>query len=282
MKKWLLALTMGGLLIYIVLQVVSSNRYLLKMDLGSDSSVSMQTMNVPENQLYRGHLILVNRDRALHHLGLATDIIKVSDYPQKMKGYSTLSHDIMLSQHVLEKFQEMISVALLKDNYQFILTSGYRDREEQASLFKEKGSDYALPAGFSEHNIGLSVDIGSVSQKMEYAPEGKWLQENAWNYGFILRYPTDKTAITGIQYEPWHFRYVGVPHSLIMKEKNWVLEEYIKFLQENNEIKVSVGDRKYEIRYYPYSENMTIDVPMDRHYELSGDNVGGIIVCYEV
>ena len=54
-----------------------------------------------------------------------------------------------------------------------------------------------------------------------------WLRENCWEYGFIIRYPADKTAITGISYEPWHIRYVGTEHSIIMRNENLCLEEYI-------------------------------------------------------
>ncbi len=79
---------------------------------------------------------------------------------------------------------------------------------------------------------------------MERAPEGKWIEENAWKYGFILRYPEDKTELTGIQYEPWHIRYVGLPHSAIMKEKNFVLEEYMDYLKEEKTISVSVNGEK--------------------------------------
>ncbi|MHA4899902.1 M15 family metallopeptidase, partial [Enterococcus faecium] len=77
---------------------------------------------------------------------------------------------------------------------------------------------------------------GSSLTKMERAPEGKWIAETAWNYGLILRYPEDKTALTGIQYEPWHIRYVGFPHSAIMKEKNFVLAESMDYLKEEKNI----------------------------------------------
>lgn len=82
------------------------------------------------------------------------------------------------------------------------------------------GADYALPAGHSEHNLGLALDVGSTQMKMDKAPEGEWIEENSWKYGFILRYPLDKTDVTGIQYEPWHIRYVGLPHSAIIREMN--------------------------------------------------------------
>src|SRR5690606_37126897 len=133
---------------------------------------------------------------------------------------------------------------------------------------------------YSEHNLGLSLDIGSTQQKIENSPEGNWIEKNSWKYGFILRYPKDKTDITGIQYEPWHIRYVGLPHSAIMKEKNLVLEEYLEYLKRKKRISVSVNERKYIITYYTISEGRTINIPDNSHYELSGDNMGGVIVTH--
>jgi zinc D-Ala-D-Ala carboxypeptidase len=104
------------------------------------------------------------------------------------------------------------------------------------------------------------------------------LKKNAWSYGFILRYPRDKSAITGIQSEPWHFRYVGLPLSAIMQEKNLVLEQYLDFLKEKKTFTTTIDHQSYEISYYPVSNNTTIPVPADGHYEISGDNMDGVIV----
>ena len=85
---------------------------------------------------------------------------------------------------------------LEKMAYSILMSSGYRDFKEQSKLYKEMGSDYALPAGYSEHNLGLSLDVGSTQKKMEKAPEGKWIEENVWKHGFVLRYPKNKSNIT--------------------------------------------------------------------------------------
>ena len=82
----------------------------------------------------------------------------------------------------------------------------------------------ALP-GCSEHESGLCVDIDSLdSQEMQLYWE--WLKRNSWRFGYVLRYPKDREHITGIGYEPWHFRYVGENLAAILHEKNWTLEEY--------------------------------------------------------
>ncbi|WP_249685837.1 D-alanyl-D-alanine carboxypeptidase family protein, partial [Bacillus velezensis] len=77
----------------------------------------------------------------------------------------------------------------------------------------EMGSDFRSSAGYSEHRLGLTLDVGSTQKKMEKALEGKWIEENVWKHGLVLRYPKNKSHIIGIQDEPWHIRYVVVPHS---------------------------------------------------------------------
>src|SRR5690348_3295425 len=115
---------------------------------------------------------------------------------------------------------------------------------------------------------------------MSHAPEGKWLKKNAWSYGFILRYPEDKTAVTGIQFEPWHFRYVGLPHSVIMHDRGWTLEEYLAALKEQHTLTALVDGVSYEVDYYTASPSgeTAISVPADGAYTVSGDNDDGIIV----
>jgi D-alanyl-D-alanine carboxypeptidase len=183
-----------------------------------------------------------------------------------------------LSEDIARRFLEMITAAEKEGVRNFTINSGFRDFDEQTVLYQEMGSAYALPAGYSEHNLGLALDVGSTRMKMVDAPEGKWIEENAWKYGFILRYPKDKTAITGIQYEPWHIRYVGLPHSVIMKERNFALEEYLEFLKEQKSITTTIHGEKYVISYYPVTIDTTIQMPSNLHWEISGNNMDGVIV----
>ena len=103
--------------------------------------------------------------------------------------------------------------------------------EEEAK--KEAATRVAIP-GTSEHHLGLAVDINSVETSFENTKAFKWLQKNAENYGFVLRYPKDKKAITKIIYEPWHYRYVGVEHAKEMNRLGLCLEEYIDLLNDQN------------------------------------------------
>lgn len=91
--------------------------------------------------------------------------------------------------------------------------------------------EYINKPGASDHNLGLAVDFNNVDNNFEDLKGFEWLQENAENYGFILRYPKDKEDITKISYESWHWRYVGEEHAKKMNELNMCLEEYIEYLQ---------------------------------------------------
>lgn len=244
------------------------------------TSKSIKKIKLTKEDIYQGNLLLVNNEYPVHQESIKSDVVNLFTHKESSKGYGLLDNEIKLSEEIADKFSEMIAAAGKKGGRDFVITSGYRDLDEQARLYKEMGSDYALPAGHSEHNLGLSLDVGSTQTKMDKAPEGKWIEKNAWKYGFILRYPMDKTDITGIQYEPWHIRYVGLPHSVVMQEKNLDLEEYLDYLKEEKKISISVNGKKYTISYYSISQNETIEieVPADEQYELSGDNIDGVIV----
>ena len=124
-------------------------------------------------------------------------------------------------------------------NYQNYLASGLSEEEARA-----KTEEYIALPNASEHTTGLAVDITSTAlanqegssglfPDLENYPEGLWLKENAPKYGFVLRYPKAKEAITGINFEPWHFRYVGVENAIYMTENNLTLEEYVALLKQN-------------------------------------------------
>ncbi|WP_430204110.1 M15 family metallopeptidase [Paenibacillus lautus] len=248
-------------------------------DTQSNPPSAVQTIRVTDEQVTRGNLVLVNKDHPLDQGAVPKDIVTLFENKDLMHGYVVLDNTIRLSRSVAEKFGDMVEAAGEDGVNRFMISSGYRDEGEQEQLYREKGSDYALPPGYSEHNLGLSMDIGSTQQSIDRSPEGKWLKEHAWAHGFILRYPEDKTEITGIQYEPWHFRYVGQPHSMIMKELNLTLEEYLDYLKEQSSYRTTVDGKEYEIKYVPVtSKDMEIEIPAGSEYEISGNNIDGIIV----
>ncbi len=103
----------------------------------------------------------------------------------------------------------------------------YKNQGYSTAQAKVKAATIIMPPGSSEHNLGYAMDIVCVDEWFEDTKEFKWLQKNAANYGFIMRYPKDKQHITKVTYEPWHWRYVGVDAAKAIKSSGLTLEEYM-------------------------------------------------------
>jgi len=161
------------------------------------------------------------------------------------------------------------------------LNSIYRDYETQKELY-ESATDkrFVQRPNHSEHQTGLAVDITAIGVTQDIfgkSKEGQWLAANSWKYGFILRYPEGKEHITGIAYEPWHFRYVGLIHAWFIQENNIVLEEYINFLKEHEGFIAKKFDREYIVLYQVPIDG-TLNIPKTQYYNVSNDNTGGYII----
>lgn len=139
-----------------------------------------------------------------------------------------------------------------------------------------------------DRDTGYSFDIGLITSTGEVVAyltkHNEWMVANSWQYGFILRYPSDKTAITGIDYAPHHFRYVGRMHAQIMHENNFCLEEYLAFLRsytmDTAGYAYTFEGQTYTLYYVPAdsSGETTVTLPKGAAYTVSGDNQGGFIL----
>ena len=174
--------------------------------------------------------VLVNKNNKLDKFYKPNDLVKLSELYSNKDKY--MRRDAALN------FEKMSRDALL-DGYKIVAVSTYRSYFYQQELFnyyvKIMGIKKALKAsakeGHSEHQTGLSVDVmGSNNDynNFEKTPEFKWMMNNAYKYGFILRFPKGKEHITGFKYEPWHYRYVGKKIAKIIYRNNITLEEYKK------------------------------------------------------
>ena len=172
----------------------------------------------------------------------------VSPPPEIPKKFASLQAepDTMMA------FEALYNAAFEATGQKLILQSGYRSYQTQADLFNRRVNDLissgmsreaakqavaktTQPPGKSEHQLGVSMDMGHTTaqeQAFDKTKLGKWVHENAHEYGFILRYPKDKVDITGIDYEPWHFRYVGIGHAEYIFESKICLEEYVNLQKE--------------------------------------------------
>lgn len=140
----------------------------------------------------------------------------------------------------IEPELEEMFVAALQDDVTLKICSAYRGVSQQGGLYHPEryasGSPVSVqPAGESEHHTGLALDIvtptyQSLDKGFTKTPAYAWLTKNAWKYGFVLRYPKDKEPVTGVIFEPWHFRYVGKEYAKAIYVKQLCLEEYRQIL----------------------------------------------------
>lgn len=179
------------------------------------------------------NLILVNRDYAIP-----------DNYELEL---TELSNGKKVDSRIYPDLQKMFDDARLSGLHLFV-REGYRTWEEQQAImderikeYKEEGyskqeakqlaEEYVAEPGTSEHQLGIAVDINADISGSSSDAVYAWLDGNAYKYGFIKRYPSDKTGITGVNNEPWHYRYVGEEAAKEMKDKNLCLEEYIDQLK---------------------------------------------------
>ena len=159
-----------------------------------------------------------------------------------------LRNDQAVDERIYPDLQAMFDDAR-SEGISIIVTSSYRSYEDQVEIMerfirdfenqgysheeaKEKAEAQVNRPGYSEHQLGIGIDINSEDSSVQSSDHAwRWLHENAWKYGFIQRYPADKTEITHVINEPWHYRYVGKEAAQIMTENNWCLEEYLETLR---------------------------------------------------
>ena len=165
------------------------------------------------------------------------DLVKVE------KGYYVFNVSEM-KKEAFNAFKDMADAARL-DNIYFYISSGYRSYDLQEKIYsnylkkdtKENVDSYSSRSGFSDHQIGLSCDIRTKDinfDNFKDSKESSWLIDNAYKYGFILRYPEGKDDITGYMYESWHYRYVGLEASYVIHETGITFDEYYAYYVENN------------------------------------------------
>lgn len=194
------------------------------------------TASVSGNDLLHREILLVNKDNRLpedYEVTLLTLPDRVNRAAEeayeplcdmlKAGQKEGLSFEICSSYRDVERQQE-----LLDEDINILMKQGYSYEEAYEEVTKE-----TMPPGYSEHSTGLAFDIVSLGYQMlddgqEKTKENKWLQEHCAEYGFILRYPKGKEDITSINYESWHFRYVGKEAAEYIMENGITLEEYLE------------------------------------------------------
>lgn len=205
----------------IVLVLAVATTATLWLQLGGRSAIAGQAGSAPA----KSAVLLVNADHPLPQrfatprLVALTGTLPVSG--RQVKVATTISKPLV----------SLFAAANKAGFTGLYVASGYRSAAEQQQLWDESSDrSYVQRPGHSEHQTGLAVDLADLkagAKGLHRSPAGHWLADNSWRYGFVLRYPTGKKSITGIAYEPWHFRYVGRQVAETCHTNDWVLEEYV-------------------------------------------------------
>ena len=172
-------------------------------------------------------ILLVNADNPLPENYSPESFVKL--YDKKDRHFQLANADIEICKTVFDAMDAMFAAAQKDGVDGFIITSGYRSYEKQAEVFANSTPGIAAEPGKSEHETGLAFDVTAYGdESFELTSQFEWLSEHCAEYGFIIRYPQGKEDITGVPFEPWHYRYVGREHALAIMSEGITLEEYLE------------------------------------------------------
>ncbi len=238
-----------------------------------------------------GDLILVSADHE-YDFEANADLELVNIKETQTYDYPVDKDEFMLARKAMSSLDAMIrDCDEAMGSSLTSVSSAWRSKEYQQSVWDEYeelyGEEYvtkyvAVP-GCSEHHTGLALDLGITYEDgsagtFSESENAVWMAQNAYRYGFVRRYAEDKTAITGISNEAWHFRYVGQPHATYMTQHNECLEEYLEDLRGHTSpsepLETEAAGHAYKVFY---TSEETIEEP-DGEWTVSGDNAGGFIV----
>lgn len=243
----------------------------------------MRTRRIPLEGVHRGPLILVNRRFPVRGEDPALEEV---------------AEGVQLERHCAQALDCLLRAVDTGESVTAV--SGWRSRKEQEQIYTQSLADsgeqftrqfVALP-GHSEHETGLAIDLGLTQPEMDlicpafpYSGICQEVRNRAAAFGFVERYPAGKEAVTGIAHEPWHFRYVGLPHAVLMTRAGWTLEEYHEEVKghpmgEAEPLTCEVQGRCYRVWYIEASQaqELWLSLGEGEGYTLSGDNETGYVL----
>ena len=235
------------------------------------------------DDIHSGQLILVNNDNR-YTFPANLSLLRIYDNTTLGHIYRPVSGDYKLEATALQALDAMmLKYYEFDDEASFAISSAYRTLEDQAAL----PSTDILP-GHSDHHTGYCVAI-QYSDRTDLESD-HWFYQNCYKYGFVVRYPEDKASVTGVSGYKHCFRYVGIAHATYMKQNNLCMEEYLDFLKDNynssaKRLSIAAADGiNYEVYYTPASgqDVITLDIPSNYSYTVSGDNRSGFIVTVKM
>jgi zinc D-Ala-D-Ala carboxypeptidase len=284
-------------------------------DEGSAGLENTQTVTINSSTLCEGGLMLVNNWHSLPEYFSTLDLVGIGT----ASGWSIPVQDqtVQIFPDAYNALKAMYDAATAEGMKDYIVWEGYRTNEYQTELFTsrmdalstkysgtilvEKVKETIAYPGTSEYQTGLSVRIGLYNkddpavkdQPLQNTPQGDWLENNSWKYGYIFRFPSkdfpnsqweDKSYKTGFTLALNIYRYVGKPHAVAMKIMGFCLEEYVEFLMKYPHITIyENGVLRYEIVRINVKQQTAYDLPItsiSSEYTASIDNMGGVVMAY--
>ncbi len=246
----------------------------------------MEKYVLEDRRIHEGSLILVNQDHGYREPG-REDLVPAWEGVPRVRMERRA---VVLLTELMQK---------IKGWERIVPVSGWRSRKEQQAIWddclEESGEEFtrkfvALP-GHSEHQTGLAIDLGRRQEEIDFiCPEFPYtgvcgvFRRYAAAYGFVERYPAGKEAVTGIGHEPWHFRYVGVPHAHVMENQGLTLEEYTDFVKDyphgGKAYVTRVQGMEIAVSYLAGQQggDTVLEIPGKAPWSVSGNNVDGFIV----
>lgn len=247
----------------------------------------MKTLILNRQDIGRGDLILVNPSNPINYELKDDRLTSVrADFP-----------NISLKDKVVGRLAELTD--FLSCERKIVPVSGFRTLKEQQKIYSdsmhENGREFtqkyvAIP-GCSEHQTGLAIDLAEnksdidfIRPSFPYTGVCQEFRKISVKYGFIERYPKGRESITQIAHEPWHFRYVGYPHSKLIYERGLVLEEYIEHIKRfsygNVHLRLRNARQEFEIFYVPMRSDKSVEIMIQDGipFQISGNNDDGFII----
>ena len=171
--------------------------------------------------------VLINKYRYLPENYIPKNLIEIKEYAKNTLRMNSVAYEAFIK----------MAQDIEKEDMHIRIVSAYRSYDYQKNLYnnylkydsKDKVDSYSARPGFSEHQTGLAIDIDNRVvdyNNFHITIEFNWMRDNAYKYGFILRYPQGKEMITGYKYEPWHYRYVGKDIAKYIHDNNITYDEY--------------------------------------------------------
>ena len=246
----------------------------------------MKNIKLTVDMIYRGSLILVNQQYPYREYRANNNLIPI---PAAKDHIFLDRRSARFYTNIMDKLSAWNGITAI---------SGWRSLQEQRQIYNdalaEKGTGFtekyvAMP-GHSEHQTGLAVDVALNQEDIDfiaphfpYAGICEHFRRLARRFGFIERYPSGKEGITGIAHEPWHFRYVGAPHAMLMEELGDTLEEYHMRLKQyeygHEPLLYEFNGRTVEISYLAADIDYTeLNIKNDAEFTVSGNNIDGFII----